>query len=110
MKKHGRLYLHVGNSGVTFEIVDEGHGPTVLIHWGSFGNLVSELKVMTDKDALTKLGNLFLDAALKEYSPVYCNRAYDTSTEGGVTVSRPVEVDGPVIPGDSRNVKSTKSR
>jgi hypothetical protein len=95
MKTVGNIYLHVGNSGVTFKVQDEGHGPTIAINWGAFGNLNSELRIHTDKAALTRLGNMFLDAALKPYSEEYCHKARDTSRDTW-TEDETSEGDNPV--------------
>lgn len=76
MKNHGEVYLHVGNSGAKFKVIDEGHGPTIVVTTGAFGNLGQELKVHTTCEALAQLSKMFGKAALVEgYSEPYCHAA-----------------------------------
>lgn len=76
MKKHGSVYLHVGNSGTTFKVIDEGYGPTVVVSTGAFGNINHEFKLYTTREGLAQLSELFGKAALEEgYSEPYCHAA-----------------------------------
>lgn len=67
-----KVYIHLSNSGTTFEVIDEGHGPTISVSSSAFGNLQHEFKVHTDRETLRLLGNMFLSAAQRTYSPEYC--------------------------------------
>jgi hypothetical protein len=68
----GKVYWHVGNSGVTFEIVDEGLGPTLIVSTSSFGNLVNEQKFYTDIKSLDALRMLLEKAVEHEgWSKMY---------------------------------------
>jgi len=63
MRVIGETYWHVGNSGVTFKIVDEGEGPTFVVESGSFANLKNQQKFYTDKESLNELKKI-IDKAL----------------------------------------------
>jgi hypothetical protein len=67
----GSVYAHIGNSGVTFSVVDEGHGPQINIRSSTFGNNEIVQKVMAD------LAALFAKAAEHEFSEEYCNAGYN---------------------------------
>lgn len=64
----GEVYLHISNSGVTFRVIDVGHGPTVRVSASSFGNMLSTLDIHTDPESLAALGKMFTDAANATYS------------------------------------------
>lgn len=68
-----KRHFYVSDSGVTFEVVDEGYGPTVTI--SSFGNLEHQFKVMLDRKCLLELGKMFTSASNEFYSKDYCNKA-----------------------------------
>jgi len=67
----GSVYLHISNSGVTFKIVDKGFGPTIVVYSSSFCNAINELQVITHKEALAALGELFTECSKEEYSKEY---------------------------------------
>lgn len=64
----GEVYLHISNSGVRFQVIDVGHGPTVRVTSSSFGNMVSTLDIHTDRESLAELGRMFTEAANATYS------------------------------------------
>lgn len=70
------VYLHVGNSGATFSVRDEGCGPVVRVESSSFGNLNLDFRVATDCAGLRALRDM-LDKALavQDYSPDYVHVA-----------------------------------
>jgi len=68
----GSVYWHVGNSGVTFKVIDEGYGPTLEIESSAFGNLVQKSKFYTDIKSLDALIRLLEQAKTKTYSEPYC--------------------------------------
>jgi len=69
-----KLYLHVGNSGVTFSITDR-HGPTIEISSGAFGNIRNTFVVHTNKSDLRRLGEMFLRCSELSYPDPYCHMA-----------------------------------
>lgn len=72
----GKVYFHICNSGVSFQVVDEGFGPTIIVSGHSFGNMDSSLKLHTDMDSLKILGEMFLAASKhKGFSEEYCHSA-----------------------------------
>jgi hypothetical protein len=72
-----KLYLHVGDGGVSFEVVDQGHGPTVVISSSHFGNDNLKFSFHTDQASLVQLSTMLLKAALgKKYSKDYCYKAH----------------------------------
>lgn len=69
-----RLYLSVGDSGVSLEVTGE-RGPTVIIKTSAWGNLNHELKFFTTDEGLRKLGELFIEASKCKSAtdgPEYC--------------------------------------
>jgi hypothetical protein len=72
----GKTYWHVGNSGVTFKVIDEGFGPTFVIESGAFGNLDNTQKYFTDKPSLVALRDVLNEAiAYDDYSKEYVEPA-----------------------------------
>jgi hypothetical protein len=73
-------YLHVGNSGVTFSVEDEGFGPTVKIRTSAFGNLNHETKLLVSKEGLKAVKDV-IERALQygEFSSDYVHRAMTES-------------------------------
>jgi hypothetical protein len=75
-KEISSAYLHIGNSGVTFSVIDEGFGPCILIKSSTFGNNVIEQRVQVTTNELKVLAKLFDYASNKEgYSEPYCHAA-----------------------------------
>lgn len=75
----GSVYFHISNSGITFQVIDEGWGPTIVVSGGSFGNMQSSLKLHTDTDSLKRLGEMFLAAARYDgFSEEYACKAQAT--------------------------------
>ncbi len=64
-----RVALEIGDGGVTFEVRDEGHGPTIVISLSHLGNAEQEIHIHTTRRSLRALGNWAFDAALRDYSP-----------------------------------------
>lgn len=75
MRKHQSVYWHVGNSGVTFEVVDSGNGPTLIVKSGSFGNLNQTFEVHTTGASLAQLGIALIRASFERYSDEYVHSA-----------------------------------
>lgn len=75
------MYCHVGNSGATFKMVDEGYGPTLIVKTSAFGNLQSTQKIFLDKNAVIALGGLFTEASNFKYSQNYCIAACARESE-----------------------------
>lgn len=75
MKTIGEVYLHVGNSGATIEVVDAGSGPEIRILTSAFGNLTQSTQVKTTRTSLQALAKLFAAAAEYEFSPEYVHAA-----------------------------------
>jgi hypothetical protein len=74
-KKELEVYLHICNSGITFEVTNSEYGPEIKISSGSFGNMWNEFTVYTDTLGLKALGVMFLKASKLGYNKVYCNSA-----------------------------------
>jgi len=68
---HGQCYFHVSNSGVTFKLIDEGRGPTLIISSQAFGNLVNEAKFYLAPDGLEFLAKFFRQMSTKDYTKPY---------------------------------------
>lgn len=72
----GKVYLHIDNGGVSFQVVNEGWGPTVKVKGSSFGHLTNSIRLHTDRKSLRALGQMFLDASNhSDYTEEYCNKA-----------------------------------
>jgi hypothetical protein len=71
-KKHGEVYYHVSNSGVTFGVVDKGFGPTIIIDALCFGHKFGQIQLHVMKKDLKHLAKLFANACKQEYSKDYC--------------------------------------
>lgn len=71
----GTVYLHISDSGVNVSVIDEGNGPTLVIDSSSFGNMVSEMKIHTDRKSLEALRNMLTDSLDFKYSNPYCHAA-----------------------------------
>lgn len=76
------IHLSMGDSGFGISVRDEGHGPTIVFNSSAWGNIVQQMKIHTTQNTLTKIGNMFLDAALHSYSPEYGYAARDLSKVG----------------------------
>ena len=66
------VYLHIYNSGATFDFLDSGHGPQIKISSGAFGNIEHTFAVRTNMDGLKALRDA-LDKAIayKDYTESY---------------------------------------
>jgi ferredoxin len=70
------VYFHIGNGGVSFSVLDKGHGPVVKIDSSHFGNNVTSQELYVRPEDLTVLARLFRTAADHEgYSKSYCMAA-----------------------------------
>ena len=71
----GNVNLDIGNAGASIKVLDTDHGPEIVIFTGAFGNLESQLKLKTDRQALENLGALFMKAAqgTQRYAEPYCH-------------------------------------
>jgi hypothetical protein len=70
------VYCHLFNGGATFEVIDEGQGPTIRISSEVFGNMQTEFKLLTDTESLRTIGAMLIRASLKSgYSKEYCHLA-----------------------------------
>ena len=76
-KKVGEVYLHVSNSGVTFQVLDTVDGPVVEVTTSSFGNLSHTFRVQTTTNGIKALAKLFDVASKRDFSqvPRYCHSA-----------------------------------
>lgn len=87
MKTIGEVYLHVGNSGATLKVVDDGNGPEVHIETSSFGNLNQTTKIKVTNAALEQLEEMFAIAKQQDFSPEYCHAAGLSEEKGLVKTS-----------------------
>ncbi len=81
----GEVHLHVNNGGISFGVVDEGFGPTILVNQNHFGAIDTEQRVHTTKDMLRQVGEMFIKASKEEYSENYCFPAEVYSAKKGKT-------------------------
>lgn len=80
-KEVASAYFHIGNSGVTFSVVDEGFGPCIRISSSAFGNNQIKQDVLVTKNELLALAEMFAYACTKNYSEEYCHPARVSSTK-----------------------------
>lgn len=65
----GSVYLHMGDGGVTLEILDNSmRGPVIKITSSFWGNVLSTLTLTTTWEGLNALKNLFEAASIRDYS------------------------------------------
>lgn len=79
-----KVYLHIGNGGVTFEVFDDvredgdRYGPTIRVSATHFGNKTNEMEVHITKPGLQALAEMFTKAASEDYSEEYvCAAEYE---------------------------------
>ncbi len=70
-----KVYLHVSNSGISFEVFNGEFGPTIRIHSATVGNLSATTEILTDVQSLADLGKMFTEASNNTFSAEYCNKA-----------------------------------
>jgi hypothetical protein len=71
----GRVHASIGDGGVTFEVVDEGRGPVIVISSSHFGNNQHTHKIAVTLDVLRELGQMFRSTASQEFSKQYVHAA-----------------------------------
>ena len=71
------LYLHIGNSGVTFSVT-ERMGPTIEIKTSSFGNIDHNLYVYTNTEDMKRLGEMLIKCSEHKFQdkPYCCQARY----------------------------------
>ena len=81
----GEVYCHIGNSGATFSVEDEGFGPTLRVETSAFGNIRQSNRIYLDKRAIRKLRELLQKAEdFSDYTEEYCHAAaLDSYNFGG---------------------------
>jgi hypothetical protein len=67
------LYFHVGNSGFTFAVLDNGMGPEVEVSGSAFGHRMLHAQMLTTKEGLEALGRFFLEQSQRDFSAPYCH-------------------------------------
>lgn len=77
------IHLDIGDGGATFTIADKGYGPEIRIRTSHYGNCENKLTIMTDAESLRILGEKFIEASKREFSPtyVYAARFHDSTGE-----------------------------
>lgn len=75
-------YLHINNGGVTFAVVDEGHGPMLRIRSSSFGTAQNTFQLHLRNTHLLHLGQMLLRAA--EYESLYTPEYYNAPEESRI--------------------------
>jgi|HubBroStandDraft_1064217.scaffolds.fasta_scaffold200316_2 hypothetical protein len=82
MDQH-EVYLEIGGGGVKFEVVSDFRGrPLLVVEATHYGQKTNTLQLLTNSEALAKLGEMFT-AASKEDFPgveyVYAAKVYEPS-------------------------------
>jgi hypothetical protein len=64
---HGRevasVYLHLGNGGATYKVIDAGNGPEFIAAINSFGAMDSEIRIETSPEGLRRIADMLHVAA-----------------------------------------------
>jgi len=69
----GSVYAHIGNGGVTFQVVDHGRfGPIVVVQSKSFGHVLGQLELAVTAKTLEALADLFVKAKDHKWEKEYC--------------------------------------
>lgn len=71
----GEVYFHINNGGITFEVKDEGFGPTIEINATHMGHITNKIKLHTNKHGINMLASLLNEAKMVEYSKEYVESA-----------------------------------
>ncbi|MBD3262630.1 MAG: hypothetical protein GF334_13335 [Candidatus Altiarchaeales archaeon] len=75
-KELSSAYLHIGNSGVTFSVLDTEFGPCIEVSSSSFGNAQAKIRTYTDAKSLEALGTAIIAASKQKFKgEEYCNKA-----------------------------------
>lgn len=69
------LYFHIGNSGVTFRVEDNGRGPELVVSGSVFGHQMLRSQMFTTTSGLAALGHFLVEQSRREFSAPYCNVA-----------------------------------
>lgn len=71
--KAARLYFHIGNSGFSVSIEDNGNGPEFIFEGGAFGHQMVRSQMLTTKEGLRELGAFLVEQSAREFSAPYCH-------------------------------------
>jgi len=75
VKVAGELYLHVGNSGAKFRVLQREGFPALEIRTSAFGNLVQLTTVYTNNEDLRRLGEMLVAASEQVLGEPYVHQA-----------------------------------
>lgn len=85
MDQH-EVYLEIGDGGVKFEVLrDFRNRPLFVIEARHLGHTVNSLQLLTTKESLAKLGEMFIAASKEDYPSdeyVYAAKVYEPSLTG----------------------------
>lgn len=71
--KAARLYFHIGNSGFSVSIEDNGNGPEFIFEGGAFGHQMVRSQMLTTREGLRALGTFLVEQSAREFSAPYCH-------------------------------------
>lgn len=80
------LYFHIGNSGFTFRVEDNGQGPELVVSGSVFGHRMLHTQMFTTASGLAALGSFLVEQSKREFSAPYCHVAEEPTS---VMTARP---------------------
>jgi hypothetical protein len=82
MDQH-QVYLEIGSGGVMFQVVSDFRGrPLLVVEATHYGQKTNSLQLLTNRDALAKLGEMFTAASQEDFPGaeyVYAAKVYEPS-------------------------------
>lgn len=106
------MYMHIGNSGVTLSVCDEGFGPKLVLRQSTFGSSKSEVSVLTTKECIRAAAILLYKASFHDFSDEYCHAAgtrLDEDSDAGKYLMMEESILNDALKRESVDVKKRKS-
>jgi hypothetical protein len=105
-----KTYHHLGNSGLTIKIEDNGWAPQLVIENSAFGNLKQRLNIHASEKSLRAIAHQLLDAAENESFDNEYTHSVDYEKTGsdrlGVSLKKRLRENN-IIPTLNEELKST---
>jgi hypothetical protein len=67
------LYFHIGNSGFSFQVDDNGQGPELVIRGSVFGHQMLRAQMFTTREGIMALSGFLLRQSARRFSEPYCH-------------------------------------
>lgn len=67
-KTIAELYAHIGNSGYTFKVVDNGNGSEFSVEYDSLGITSQKMNVLMDVNSMREVGKMLIEASKAKFT------------------------------------------